>query len=443
MAAALLTTPSLTHAQGGCGFTFKAEVKQPRCFGICDGHIIITPDTPGAWYGFQWSNGSTSNSIYNLCEDEYTVTITDDKGCSETVTYTIDEPDQMVTACTVIQNESTPGAADGIIEASATGGTLPYTFEWQVSPVVYGNTLSGLSAGTYFVMGYDANDCPASSYCAVYTDKKEKCDGFRTQTQGGWGQCQQNGNNPGTYLFANFAGAFPNGLTIGCNRTLKLTSAQAVCDFLPSGTSPKVLPAGHKVNPGSTYSNVFAGQLVAATLNVQFDMYDASFGASGTNLGDMIINSGAFTGWSVNELLDEANRKIGGCASPYSASALSSALDAINNNYTDGTVDNGFLVCPEDKKDKVLVTETVKMTVMPNPVSDRATLSIVTANDEVAEAALFTVSGQKVLSIFKGSVTAGEKVEVAFETSSLNAGIYFLQIKTGAEVHTQKLVIRK
>src|SRR5688500_16598105 len=51
------------------------------------------------------------------------------------------------------------------------------------------------------------------------------CPGFRTQTQGGWGQCHINGGNPGTYLANNFAAAFPGGVTIGCTNTATFTSA--------------------------------------------------------------------------------------------------------------------------------------------------------------------------------------------------------------------------
>src|SRR5215510_9913562 len=45
-----------------------------------------------------------------------------------------------------------------------------------------------------------------------------ECGQFRTQTQGGWG-APPAGNNPGAYLHAHFATAFPTGLTIGCGRS--------------------------------------------------------------------------------------------------------------------------------------------------------------------------------------------------------------------------------
>ena len=84
--------------------------------------------------------------------------------------------------------------------------------------------------------------CFGLSFTASATEPTPACTGFRTQTQGGWGQCHQNGNNPGSYLFAHFASAFPSGLSVGCaTNHLHFTSPQGVCDFLPSGTAPRAL----------------------------------------------------------------------------------------------------------------------------------------------------------------------------------------------------------
>jgi len=167
---------------------------------------------------------------------------------------------------------------------------------------------------------------------------------YRTQTPGGWG-ASPNGNNPGTYLHAHFSEVFPNGLTIGCNNTLTLTNAQAVTDFLPSGGTPAVLPAGSLVNPGQNYSNTMASHLVALTLSAAFDANDPNFGTSDFGIELLEILQGDFTGSNVAEILQMANETIGGCANEYSASILTDALSGINENFVDGTQNNGFLDC--------------------------------------------------------------------------------------------------
>src|SRR5687767_2072882 len=134
------------------------------------------------------------------------------------------------------------------------------------------------------------------------------CGQLRTQTQGGWGSTPS-GNNPGTYLHANFKTAFIGGLTVGCYPNeffVRLTSAQAVTNLLPIGGKASVL-TGSAVNPGSL-KNVLVGQLVALKLSVTFDAYDANFGESPVALGDMIIADGTFKGYSVAEFLDIADQ---------------------------------------------------------------------------------------------------------------------------------------
>ena len=121
-------------------------------------------------------------------------------------------------------------------------------------------------------------------------------EGFKTFTIGGWGtQC--NGGNPGCYRDANFAAAFPSGLTIGCgSNTLTLTTSAAVQAFLPSGTSARALDAGNMVDPGGSYRNVLAGQLIAVTLAAGFDSYDSNFSTNTNSFSNLIIANGTFSG---------------------------------------------------------------------------------------------------------------------------------------------------
>jgi hypothetical protein len=171
------------------------------------------------------------------------------------------------------------------------------------------------------------------------------CDTLRTQTPGGWG-APPNGNNPGAYLHANFANAFPNGLAIGCYPNdfyINLTTAQAITDLLPTGGQAGVLTQNY-TNPADI-NNVLVGHLVALSLSVVFDAFDPNFGGGGMALGDMYITSGAFKGWTVSLYLAEANKVLGGCSSAYTAKEVLETATKINENYVDGSKDNGFLSC--------------------------------------------------------------------------------------------------
>lgn len=178
----------------------------------------------------------------------------------------------------------------------------------------------------------------------VPADGPNDCGQLRTQTQGGWGSTAS-GNNPGSYRDAHFDAAFPNGLVVGCAYTLTLSSSAAVQAFLPSG-GPVVVLSSDLVDP-TGFSSVLAGQLVAATLSVGFDAYDPEFGASAVLLGDMVVASGEFEGYTVTEVLTAANQYFGGCGSAASGSALVHVLTRINESYVDGTGSGGFLDCPD------------------------------------------------------------------------------------------------
>lgn len=171
------------------------------------------------------------------------------------------------------------------------------------------------------------------------------CPGYKTYTQGAWG-ANPCGGNAASFLQTNFAAVFPTGVTIGCTNKLKFTTSTAIRNFLPSGGTSAALPSGTQINP-SSYSNTLAGQLLAATLNVKFDEYFASFGSASGNLKNLVIASGPFVGLTVQQLLDNANQKIGGCAAMNRTfSEYTTALTNVNTTYDNGVVSGGFLACP-------------------------------------------------------------------------------------------------
>ncbi len=181
--------------------------------------------------------------------------------------------------------------------------------------------------------------------CPRPTPPAGECGEVRTQTPGGWGATPR-GNNPGAYLHANFANAFPNGLTIGCaNGSLTVTSAQAITRLLPTGGKAAKL-TGQRTNP-SSIRNVLAGHLIALSLSSGFDLYDVNFGDSQTSLSNMIIASGTFAGKTVGAFIQIANDVTGGCSDEYSVQDVLTTATAINESYVDGKIRSSFLTCPD------------------------------------------------------------------------------------------------
>jgi hypothetical protein len=165
---------------------------------------------------------------------------------------------------------------------------------------------------------------------------------FTTFTQGGWGSIPR-GNNPGQLLKTNFSVVYPtNSVSVGGTKTLTFTSAAAITKFLPQGSTPAILAAS-ATNPATSAAGVFAGQILALRLSVDF----SAAGVTTSGLGAMRITSGKLVGTTVSDALALANSVLGGnvaaLPSGVTISDLNSIIDSINNNYDGGTTNNGYL----------------------------------------------------------------------------------------------------
>lgn len=172
----------------------------------------------------------------------------------------------------------------------------------------------------------------------------DECDlnGYFTLTQGGWSN-----NGAGKVRDQYFHLAFPTGLTVGGygGYTLKLTTAQAVKDFLPQGGTPAALTQNY-IDPGSADISILLGQVVAVTLAVNFHQYVYT-GSNTFAIGDLVITKGTFEGLTVNQFLVIANTAIGGGTTGFSLSEINDAATQINENFVEGKRDRGFLTCDE------------------------------------------------------------------------------------------------
>ncbi|GDX52994.1 hypothetical protein LBMAG27_20410 [Bacteroidota bacterium] len=156
----------------GCSTTTSATVTEPQlliatvaasstnvtCFGACDGSVVLTVSGGTSPYNYQWSNGSTTASLNNLCPGTYDVTVTDANGCTATTSDLITEP--LALTISVDAWTDTLGctaAGTGSIDISVTGGTPGYSYNWNNGATT--QDLSLLSEGSYNVTVTDANGC--------------------------------------------------------------------------------------------------------------------------------------------------------------------------------------------------------------------------------------------------------------------------------------------
>jgi gliding motility-associated-like protein len=159
----------------GCAATLTTSLAQPpditvtinptnvSCFASCNGVLsaVVSGGTPG--YTLNWSNGPTGNPNVGLCAGNYTLTVTDSKGCIKTATSSITAP-PAITLTQTTTPTSCAGGCNGSATITAGGGTAPFTYQFNTIPVTTNATgiIAGLCAGNYVATVTDANGCSQS-----------------------------------------------------------------------------------------------------------------------------------------------------------------------------------------------------------------------------------------------------------------------------------------
>jgi hypothetical protein len=135
-----------------------------QCFGDANGEIRANAVGGAKPYKVVWSlNSSQQPQLNNLTAGTYTVTISDQLGCADTVTYLLTQPDALALADTTI-NDATNGKANGSVNADITGGVQPYSYQWldEVYFEIPGETndfIGSLKMGKYALRVTDAHGC--------------------------------------------------------------------------------------------------------------------------------------------------------------------------------------------------------------------------------------------------------------------------------------------
>lgn len=122
-----------------------------------NGSVSLVVSGAAAPASYAWSNASTTQNLTNLQAGTYTVTITDNIGCTATDNATLtNNTGTLVLNGQVLVNEICGNGA-GSIDITISGGTAPVTYLWSNSATT--EDLSSLSAATYTCTVSDASGC--------------------------------------------------------------------------------------------------------------------------------------------------------------------------------------------------------------------------------------------------------------------------------------------
>jgi len=180
----------------GCFEVFTTNITEPTlltssitvfgdvsCSGSCDGFAQIDFVGGVGPYQILWTNGSSNQVATNLCTGSYDVTVTDANGCTSTSTIVITTPNPLVLNTAQVDllcNNVCIGEA----EVTASGGTTPYTYQWDNPTFDTNPEILNQCAGTYTVLVTDDNGCTASSTVTLtepialdftYTSQNSNC----------------------------------------------------------------------------------------------------------------------------------------------------------------------------------------------------------------------------------------------------------------------------
>ena len=127
------------------------------CYGSCDATITVSPYGGTPPYSINWSLGSTTNTILNVCAGIHYVTITDANGCIKIDSIEVVQPDELLSNLSVAQAISCFGSCDGIVSATISGGTQPYSFLWSNGD--NSNMADSLCVGWIYLTISDSRGC--------------------------------------------------------------------------------------------------------------------------------------------------------------------------------------------------------------------------------------------------------------------------------------------
>jgi gliding motility-associated-like protein len=166
---------TVTAANGACKYealatvTVNANPTQSYVTAnnvLCNGGVgsaIATPLGGATPYTYQWLTApiQTGSTAVGLAVGTYSVIVKDANSCVSTETITITQPTSLSTT-----TSTTPAGCNlaiGSASAFPSGGTAPYLYSWNTSPIQSTKTATGLMSGNYTVIIKDANDCPLTA----------------------------------------------------------------------------------------------------------------------------------------------------------------------------------------------------------------------------------------------------------------------------------------
>jgi hypothetical protein len=215
--------------------------------GNSDGAVDVNASGGQAPYSYDWSNGMMGMSLDGLVAGTYTLSLTDQAGCTLTESLTIDNSDGFELDFSVV-DVSCYGGNDGLIQVLPNGGQAPFEVLWSTGANTM--TIENLSSGSYEATVTDRTGCTAVESVVVLENQAIELELSSTNiTDDNLGQIElevDGGITPYTFTWSNgantqhlndlFDGTYTvtvtdaNGCTATASATITDPSSVIYCD---------------------------------------------------------------------------------------------------------------------------------------------------------------------------------------------------------------------
>ena len=434
---------------------FKSDIS---CFGMEDGSASATGSGGSGALSYLWSDGQTGPVAEHLGAGNYDVALTDEHGCSVQEGLQIVQPSQ-ISGSALMVNQETCSGMDGSAVINPMGGTGDLSIEWSNGQV--GNSLSGVSAGTYEAIVSDSNGCLMTSSVEITYDCQEAPDpteleaaycGITDVTLDESIACIP---VPGATMYnwrfvSVSAGLFAEEYTAGNNTTFMLQNVPGLAydmsvevsvrvlnseeiwsDWGPACTltMSNVVPVTQLIDSDCALGNVLTGSILHAEAIAGANSYEWEFVSeeetitltSFLNMVTVDLNSGLTEGENYTV---RVRSMVGDMWSPWGAEC--------------------DLIFGSDNSTQNIDNEAVSILVYPNP-GNGENISVIFRNlppgSTVIELRVYDGSGKLV----ENKTLSVDPLQPEFTNvfqEKLSAGVYFLQIGLDTQVYEKKLMIR-
>lgn len=160
------TALSAKYKLGNSVIAMAGGTTEALCKDSCDGTATVNGLGGSGSYTYVWDDpaAQTTATATGLCAGTHNAYIVDGIDTSGTVTVTVGEPTGLLI---ILTNTPSPSDTAGIATALVSGGTGPYFYLWNTTPVQLTASAINLAPGTYSVTVTDDNGCEMSDSTTI------------------------------------------------------------------------------------------------------------------------------------------------------------------------------------------------------------------------------------------------------------------------------------